>query len=68
MGTEGQKKGIEKPPLEPVLDKKKQERARLQREVEELEAHVSRCTNEIQAEQQRAADVALPHAQRADLV
>lgn len=68
LGTEGQKKGIEKPPLDPVLDKKKQERARLQREVEELEAHVSRCTNEIQAEQQRAADVALPHAQRADLV
>jgi hypothetical protein len=68
LDTEGQEKGTEKPPLDPVLEKKKQERARLQREVEELEAHVSRCTDEIQAEQQRAADVALPHAKRADLM
>jgi hypothetical protein len=68
LDTEGQEKGTEKPPLDPVLEKKKQERAQLQREVEHLEAHVSRCTKEIQAEQQRATDVALPHAQRADLV
>jgi hypothetical protein len=51
-----------------VLENKKQERARLQREVEELEAHVSRCTKEIQAEQKREANVDLPHAQRADLM
>ena len=68
LDTEGQKRGTEKHPLDPVLEKKKKERARLQREVEELEAHVSRCTNEIQAEQKRASDVALPHAQRADLM
>lgn len=68
LDTEGHKKGTEKPSLDPVLEKKKQERARLQREVEELEAHVSRCTSEIQAEQQRAADAALSHAQRAGLM
>ena len=68
LDTEGQQKGVKKPTLDPVLEKKKQERARLQREVEELEAHVSRCTDEIQAEQKRAADVALSHAQRANLM
>ena len=68
LDTEGPKRGTETHQLGPVLEKKKKERARLQREVEELEAHVSRCAKEIQAEQQRAADVALPHAQRADLM
>lgn len=52
----------------PELLKRKQEKARLQYEIEELEAQVSRCANEIVAEQQRAADDVLPPAQRTDLM
>lgn len=52
---------------DPEVERRRQERARLQREVEELEAQVSRCTKEIAAEQQRAADDTLLPAQRADL-
>ncbi len=54
--------------LDPEIEKKKRERSQLQREIEELEAQVSRCTKEITAEQERAADDTLPLAQRTDLM
>lgn len=54
-------------PLDPELEKRKQDRARLQREVEELEAQVSRCTEEIVREQQRSQDEALRASERASL-
>lgn len=54
--------------LDPEIEKRKREKARLQRELEELEAQVSRCTKEIVAEQQRGVHDTLPPAQRADLM
>lgn len=70
LGTEGsrQTKEVTKLPLDPETERRKQEKARLLREVEELEAQVSRCNNEIAAEQQRRADDVLLPTQRADLM
>lgn len=65
---DGQTDKAKKQPLDLGIEKMKQERARLQREVEELEAQVSRCSYEIVTEQQRKQDVALLPAQRADLM
>jgi hypothetical protein len=65
---DGQTDKAKKQPLDPGIEKMKQERARLQREVEELEAQVSRCSYEIVTEQQRRQDVALLPTQRADLM
>jgi hypothetical protein len=59
---------VRKQPLDPVVEKKKQEKARLRRELEELEAQVSRCTDEIAAEQQRGAEDSLPPTQRTELM
>lgn len=63
-----QPKQVSKLPLDPEAERKKQEKARLQREVEELEAQVTRYTNEIVAEQQRGADDVLLPTQRVDLM
>lgn len=68
LDTDGLNKKTRKFPLDPEFGKRKQEKARLQREVQELEAQVSRCTNEIAVEQQRAEDASLLPAQRADLM
>ena len=68
LDTNGQDEKVKKPPLDPEIERRKQEKARLQREVDELEAQVLRCTNEIVAEQQRAADDAVLPAQRAELM
>ncbi|KAJ8111937.1 hypothetical protein OPT61_g5580 [Boeremia exigua] len=54
--------------LDPEIERRKQEKSRLQREIEALEAQVSRCTKEIVAEQERAADDTLSPAQRLDLI
>ncbi|KAF3007366.1 hypothetical protein E8E13_000155 [Curvularia kusanoi] len=67
LGQERKGKGAGVLPLNPDLEKKKQEKARLEREVEELEAQVSRCVSEIASEQKRVADATLLPAQRADL-
>ncbi|KAH7400776.1 hypothetical protein DE146DRAFT_653952 [Phaeosphaeria sp. MPI-PUGE-AT-0046c] len=56
-----------KQPPNPELEKRKQERARLEREVKELEAQVSRCAEEIVKEQQRSQDEALRASDRASL-
>ncbi|KAJ4985668.1 hypothetical protein SVAN01_08843 [Stagonosporopsis vannaccii] len=61
-------KNAQKSRPDPEIESRKQEKARLQREVEELEAQVSRCTKEIAVEQQRATDDTLLPAQRADLI
>lgn len=63
-----QTKKAKEPPSDPELERRNQERVRLQLEVQELEAQVSRCTKEIAAEQQRRADDALTPTQRADLM
>ncbi|KAH7088188.1 hypothetical protein FB567DRAFT_523851 [Paraphoma chrysanthemicola] len=60
-------KPVKKPLPDPELEKKKQEKARLQREVAELEAQVSRCTEEIVKEQQRDPGRTLGVADRLDL-
>jgi hypothetical protein len=67
-GEDGQQEKAKRPPLNPEFEKRRQEKTRLQREVEELEAQVARCTNEIAAEQQRAIQDTLTPSQRADFM
>jgi hypothetical protein len=55
------------PPPDPEVEKRKQEKARLQREVAELEVQVSRCIEEIVKEQQRDPGRALGPADSLDL-
>lgn len=68
LGADGQTEKVKRPPLDPEVEKRRQEKARLQREIEELEAQVSRCTIEIAAGQQRDTNDALLPTQRADLM
>lgn len=56
-----------RPPPDPELEKKRQEKARLERQVAELEAEVLRCTEEIAKEQKRGPDDTLPMSERSDL-
>lgn len=53
--------------LDPEVERRKQEKAQLEREIIQLEAQVSRCTKEIAAEQKRTSDETLLPAQRVDL-
>ena len=55
-------------PPDPEIEKRKQEKGRLQRELELLEAQVSRCTDEIAREQQRAPDQVLQGTERNELM
>ncbi|KAJ4382316.1 hypothetical protein N0V86_002650 [Didymella sp. IMI 355093] len=64
----GQNQKVKKASLDPEVEKRRQEKTRLQRELEELEAQVARCTNEIAAEQQRDTNDALLPTQCADLI
>lgn len=61
-----QARAIEVP--DPELEHKKQERARLQREIKELESQVSRCAEEIAKEQQRTPEQSLRSSDRDDLL
>ncbi|EFQ93738.1 hypothetical protein CFE70_009900 [Pyrenophora teres f. teres 0-1] len=54
-------------PPDPAIGRRKQEKARLQRQVEDLEAEISRCAEEIGKEQRRAPDEALSSKERDDL-
>jgi hypothetical protein len=63
--TEGAKQ--KRQPPDPEIERRKQEKARLQRKVAELEAEVSRCIEEVVKEQRRAPDEALRITERADL-
>ena len=53
---------------DPEIEKRKQEKARLEHELTELEAQVSRCTQEITKEQQREVDTVLTQLQRTDMM
>lgn len=55
-------------PPDPDLERRKQEKARLQKEVDHLEAQISGCVEEIVKEQKRDAEQALQHMERSDLV
>ncbi|KAH8732480.1 hypothetical protein GQ44DRAFT_697696 [Phaeosphaeriaceae sp. PMI808] len=57
----------EKQPLDPEIERRKLEKARLQREISELESQVSRCTEEIIKEQQRSAVEVLRPSDRSNL-
>ncbi|KAF3049743.1 hypothetical protein E8E11_004209 [Didymella keratinophila] len=63
-----QQEKVKRRPLDPEVEKRRQEKTKLQREVEELETQVARCTNEISAEQQRATHDTLAPSQRADFI
>ncbi|KAL5117519.1 hypothetical protein ACEQ8H_004549 [Pleosporales sp. CAS-2024a] len=54
-------------PLDPEIERRKQEKARLQRELAILEKQLSQCTQEIVKEQQRGPDEALNMVERAEL-
>ncbi|KAF2687365.1 hypothetical protein K458DRAFT_429301 [Lentithecium fluviatile CBS 122367] len=58
----------QKQPPDPELEKRKQERKRLLREVKELESQVSRCTDEIVKMQEQSATHVLEPAEREDLI
>ncbi|KAH7345935.1 hypothetical protein BKA66DRAFT_576811 [Pyrenochaeta sp. MPI-SDFR-AT-0127] len=62
-----QRTAEETQPPEPEVQKRRQERVRLQREIEELDAQVSRCTEEISKELQRAPGQALRPTERDEL-
>ncbi|CAO2648015.1 Nn.00g089370.m01.CDS01 [Neocucurbitaria sp. VM-36] len=55
-------------PPDPEVERRKQEKAQLQRELEDLEAQVSKCTQEITREQHRAPDEAIPPTERTELI
>ncbi|RAR03413.1 hypothetical protein DDE82_004954 [Stemphylium lycopersici] len=56
-----------RPPPDPEVERRKQEKARLQREVEELESQVSRCVDEIVKEQRRGANEVLQSQEHTSL-
>lgn len=58
----------QKQPPDPELERRKQERDRLLREVKELESQVSRCTEEIVKTQDQSATHVLEPAEREDLI
>jgi hypothetical protein len=60
--------GTKRQPPNPEIEKKKQEKARLEHELAELEAQVSRCTQEIAKEQQREDHATLTHSERAEMM
>jgi hypothetical protein len=54
-------------PPDPEVERRKQEKARLQREVEELESQVSRCIEEVIKEQRRGPEDSLRPPERDSL-
>jgi hypothetical protein len=65
--TATQERLAKREPLDPEIEKRQREKARLQRELAELEAQVSRCTEEIVKEQQRNDAETLRPADRTKL-
>ncbi|KAH8642856.1 hypothetical protein IG631_00319 [Alternaria alternata] len=57
----------ERQPPDPEIERRKQEKARLQREVGELEAQVSRCIDEVVKEQRRGPEDSLRPPERDSL-
>ena len=62
--AQGAPKAENKPLVDPQVEKKKQEKARLKRELEELESQVSKCVEEIAKEQRREPEQALRETER----
>jgi hypothetical protein len=62
-----QELGNKRQPPDPEIERRKQERARLQREVEELESQVSRCIEEVTKEQRRGPEDSLQPLERDSL-
>jgi hypothetical protein len=60
--------GTKRQPPNPEIERKKQEKARLEHELAELEVQVSRCTQEIAKEQQREDHATLTHSERAEMM
>jgi hypothetical protein len=60
--------GTKRQPPNPEIERRKQEKARFEHELAELEAQVSRCTQEIVKEQQREDDATLTHSERAEMM
>lgn len=54
--------------LDPEIEWRKQDKARLEREIADLEAQVSKCTEEIGKEQQRTFEQSLHPSERSDLI
>jgi len=54
-------------PPDAEIERRKQEKARLQREVEELESQVSRCIEEVFKEQRRGPEDSLQSPERESL-
>lgn len=54
-------------PPDPEVEKRKQEKVRLEREIAELESQVTQCTQEIVKEQQRNPNDILPPSEQTDL-
>jgi len=54
-------------PPDPEIERRKQEKARLQREVEDLESQVSRCIEEVVKEQRRGPEDSLRSPERDSL-
>ncbi|KAF2244507.1 hypothetical protein BU26DRAFT_492158 [Trematosphaeria pertusa] len=67
---EGDPRGAakEKLPPDPELERRKQEKAHLMRELKELEGQVSRCTEEIVKIQEQSATHILQPSEREDLI
>ncbi|EMD61080.1 hypothetical protein GGP41_009993 [Bipolaris sorokiniana] len=61
------RKVVEWQPPDPEVERRKQEKARLQREVEKLESQVSRCLDEIEKEQRRGPEETLQPQERESL-
>lgn len=53
---------------DPEVEKRRQEKVRLQREIELLESHVAQCAEEIVKEQQRSPDQSLQAQERTNLL
>ncbi|KAH7552653.1 hypothetical protein BM1_08604 [Bipolaris maydis] len=64
---ENRRKVVERQPPDPEVERRKQEKARLQREVEKLEFQVSRCMDEIEKEQRRGPEETLQPQERESL-
>lgn len=68
LDEDGKQEKVKKSSPDPEVEKRRREKTRLQHEIEELEAQVARCTNEIATEQNRKTSDALLPSQRTDLM
>lgn len=65
---DGQKERAKRPALDLEVEKRRQEKARLEHEIRELEGQISGCTSEIAAGTKRNTKDGSPPTQQADLM